>query len=594
MALPSTNFSLQDVIDEITKYGTVSIPPEYKSLVFCFSVASESGFALTGRDSLADFGGYEQPAPEAEFISVAPRSGTVLVSVSGNSNVIYDVDTSQYYQTSWAPSIVDSYGSGTSWLTVTGSAYNNGQYGDGYITISVNPAQVGDPLKRVDIKATKLGGTLNGSQVLEQPAYPATISFPSVVNLDINGTAQSILVESNTAWGFTSIASWVGVTPVNGSGNQNVSVSGQPMPVGTISGRSDVMTLVTASPGGNDVSTNVTVTQPANPAYIEIITPPQDPLTIGYASSPITFTVNTNAPFAVSAPNWITISNETSSSFMASFSQNGFDERSGDILVTTRTFLNDVSDDVTIIQQAQPIPQISLVVDSGYLDYEGSGYIYLSAINNSGNETYHIDTQAPLDFANPNTYNNTQSANYLPNGTYYVAVYDNIYGTYDLTTTSISAPAVPTTTTTQAPLISHVSERNDGGAYANIGVAQGYSQGSEVLVNDLTGICWTLGGLSPNTPDYYITGDCPPPTTTTLPPTTTTTTQAPVNCISYQVTNESSTSATIGFVECASGNYTTRLAGPNRTYTYCARENTIEVVSGNVGLITIDAMGSCS
>ena len=33
MALPSDGFSLQDVIDEITKYGTVTIPPEYPDIV---------------------------------------------------------------------------------------------------------------------------------------------------------------------------------------------------------------------------------------------------------------------------------------------------------------------------------------------------------------------------------------------------------------------------------------------------------------------------------------------------------------------------------------------------------------------------------
>lgn len=93
-----------------------------------------------------------------------------------------------------------------------------------------------------------------------------------------------------------------------------------------------------------------------------------------------------------------------------------------------------------------PVPTPTLSVDStGCTGYEGTGYINLSASGGSGNYTFHI-SQTP-----PPSYNGVQNASNLSNGTYYVGVYDNTYGTSDVTTRNISCAAAPTPTPTTPP-----------------------------------------------------------------------------------------------------------------------------------------------
>lgn len=94
---------------------------------------------------------------------------------------------------------------------------------------------------------------------------------------------------------------------------------------------------------------------------IQIITPSQDPLTINFNASPITFTVSTNTTYTVSSPSWISISSISSTSFLATFEQNPStsSDRQGDITVTTTYGSNDVSDKVTIIQQEAPVETIT-------------------------------------------------------------------------------------------------------------------------------------------------------------------------------------------------------------------------------------------
>ena len=82
-------------------------------------------------------------------------------------------------------------------------------------------------------------------------------------------------------------------------------------------------------------------------------------------------------------------------------------------------------------------------------------------------------------------------------------------------------------------ILSWLSERDDGGAVAYIGISQAYSEGQSVLVNDGSGICWVLGTESTNAPDYYISSLCNTTTTTT----TTTTTAAPT-CNEVDISNE--------------------------------------------------------
>jgi hypothetical protein len=183
-----------------------------------------------------------------------------------------------------------------------------------------------------------------------------------------------------------------------------------------------------------------------------------------------------------------------------------------------------------------PITPVSLIVNSGCLNGSGSGYIELSAVDGSGSFTYHIGTNPPSDANNPGTYNGIQNAYNLTNATYFTYVYDNIYGQNDSSifgltcedpTTTTAAPTT-TTTTTAAPNQSWTAERNDGGAIGRIWIAQGYNSGDSVLVDDGSGICWTLGTLSTLAGQYTITGPCPPPTTTTTTTQGTTTTAAPV------------------------------------------------------------------
>jgi hypothetical protein len=192
------------------------------------------------------------------------------------------------------------------------------------------------------------------------------------------------------------------------------------------------------------------------------------------------------------------------------------DKVGGGLSSNTLSFTQDV-----YIPPPPPV-EVNLSVSSGCLN--GAGFINLSATDENGqsvtNTRYHIDTSAPSSFNNPSTYNGLQNASNLANGTYYVFVWDYDHDIYDFTTTSISCTPTTTTTTTTAAPQSWISERNDGGATGRIGIAQGYSEGNEVLVNDGSGICWTLGTLSTLAPQFSIISVCPPPTTTTTTTTT--------------------------------------------------------------------------
>ena len=125
-------------------------------------------------------------------------------------------------------------------------------------------------------------------------------------------------------------------------------------------------------------------------------------------------------------------------------------------------------------------------------------------------------------------------------------------------TTAPTLSPTPTITNTPTPTptpnyVSWLSERNDGGAYSYIGVAQGYSANSEVLVNDGSGQCWTLGSLSTVAPVYTIISLCPTATPTPLPATSTpvptaTPTAAPCTC--YTLLEEGSQASVATITEC--------------------------------------------
>ena len=82
------------------------------------------------------------------------------------------------------------------------------------------------------------------------------------------------------------------------------------------------------------------------------------------------------------------------------------------------------------------------------------------------------------------------------------------------TTTTAAPTTTTTTTTTAAPIQSWIAERNDGsvspkrvGPYSEWSGTFGI--GSSVLVNDGSGICWTLQEESTAEIEFTITGICP-------------------------------------------------------------------------------------
>jgi len=92
-------------------------------------------------------------------------------------------------------------------------------------------------------------------------------------------------------------------------------------------------------------------------------------------------------------------------------------------------------------------PTPTLIIDSDCAGGLGTGYINLSATGGSGNYTFHISNATA-----PPPYNGNTSLTNLSNGTYFVGVLDNTYGTSDFDTVVISCVA-PSPTSTPAPTI---------------------------------------------------------------------------------------------------------------------------------------------
>ncbi len=154
-------------------------------------------------------------------------------------------------------------------------------------------------------------------------------------------------------------------------------------------------------------------------------------------------------------------------------------------------------------------------------DYTSSPTTYYSFGGTVLQNTLQIFTNSGLTIPAPN--------GYYSDGTNYFIISDN--GTLDDkgTCLSVTTTTTTTTTTTAAPIQSWFAERNDGNATAYVGPYSTWSGtfgvGSSVVVNDGSGICWTLMSESTAGIQFNITGVCPPPTTTTTAaPTTTTTT----------------------------------------------------------------------
>ena len=117
------------------------------------------------------------------------------------------------------------------------------------------------------------------------------------------------------------------------------------------------------------------------------------------------------------------------------------------------------------------------------------------------------------------------------------------------TDTAVPPTDTPTPTPTPTPnYISWVAERNDGGAVSYVTRQQGFDTNDEVYLNDDSGQCWQIGGLSTITPVYNITGPCvtPTPTPTNSNTPTPTPTVAPTfDPICYGLLEEGSSAVTV-------------------------------------------------
>ena len=108
----------------------------------------------------------------------------------------------------------------------------------------------------------------------------------------------------------------------------------------------------------------------------------------------------------------------------------------------------------------------------------------------------------------------------------------------------------PTITTTPTPtvtptIVSWVAERNDGQAVDYVGLQQGYTASDEVLIDDNSGICWTLGTESTIAPNYSIISSCITPTPTPTPTFTPTPTITTFAATCYQLLEEGSSAVTV-------------------------------------------------
>ena len=541
-----------------------------------------------------------QQATEDESIVV---TGPSSIGNTGQQNVDYDVETIDGYGTVWTAGVIPlNPGDDVSWATIDSQFYDSGTSGDGTIRVDFSSNPIGSPSKFAQITATK-AGVSTSNQIVQLQSNPATLEVsPTSLSFGVTGTpTQNVSLTSNTLWAFSSVDFWINLSQSNGSGNATIGISADPRPAGTTTTRSDTITVTTNAPGGTNISRNITISQAARPATISITPTTVNP--VGSNPAPVTFGVSTNAPdYSISAPAYVSISGKTISGFTATWDDNDTgSSRSGTITVTTITGGTDVNATCSFTQAAAPPPPSISIVGTTTAPTAGStGNVY----NITSNGSWSV-TDAALSGFNPIDITFTTSTSGTNNGSVTVT-----FGAYngdgsetlrsqiiaslngvsdDVTVTQSPPPATTTTTTTTLAPQSFLSERNDGGATGRIGIAQGYSEGSEVLVNDGSGICWTLGTLSTLAPQFSIISVCPPPTTTT---TTTTTTAAPTTCNSYVVTNEGNTGTTVEYLDCTTGEYTTALIGSNRTRTFCARTGTLQYVSGST-LFTITDLGSC-
>jgi hypothetical protein len=91
----------------------------------------------------------------------------------------------------------------------------------------------------------------------------------------------------------------------------------------------------------------------------------------------------------------------------------------------------------------------------GCVNYNGTGYIGISATGGSGNYKYHIGLTDPsIAPLNPSNFNNSSYRSSLPNSYYYyVGVFDQVYYTYAVQVVELICPEAPSLSPTPTPTI---------------------------------------------------------------------------------------------------------------------------------------------
>ena len=239
------------------------------------------------------------------------------------------------------------------WLSITNRT-NSG------FRVNASTQVVGASARSGTVTVSNSSDTINIP--ITQNAYAATLSMTPNDNfsLDSSGTGVEASITSNTAWSFSSVASWIDISSTSGTGNETITIGATAQPIGG-GAREDNITLSTDSPGGTDVSiTNITISQEAGTAATISVTPSSHSF-VGAGSSR-TFTVTSNTNWQVTGyPLWIEIDDTTGggsdTSFVATAEPQELrsDARTSLLIVTTTSpGGTDVSDTVSITQLGRP------------------------------------------------------------------------------------------------------------------------------------------------------------------------------------------------------------------------------------------------
>lgn len=123
----------------------------------------------------------------------------------------------------------------------------------------------------------------------KEPAKELTVS-PSAVELESDGAAQGVAVQSNVNWSASSSAGWLIVSPKTGTGSMEVSLKAE----ANISGAERTATVTFTSPDVEGLSSTVTVKQvPVS------VTFSKDPIPVKSEGETVTFTVTSNTSWTI-------------------------------------------------------------------------------------------------------------------------------------------------------------------------------------------------------------------------------------------------------------------------------------------------------